>query len=199
MEFVLDDIEDTWIYRKKFNFIHARMMVGSLEDWPRFLRRCFEYMMCTPLDYSLLMLFIRNVMPGGFVEVMAPDWPFRSDDDSLPAESALNKWSSLMQRASIRLKRPIDVAPQISQLMYHAGFVNIFEHVYKWPINAWPKNEEFKEIGRYVNQDLSEGLEGFSLKFLTGGLEWDKQEVEVLCAKVRNELRDRRLHAYLNM
>jgi hypothetical protein len=60
-------------------------------------------------------------MPDGFVEVMAPDWPFRSDDDSLPAESALNKWSSLMQRASIRLKRPIDVAPQISQLMYHAG------------------------------------------------------------------------------
>jgi len=171
MEFVLDDIEDTWIYCKKFNFIHARIMVGSLEDWPRFLRRCFEYVMCTPLDYSLLMLFIRNVMPGGFVEVMAPDWPFCSDDDSLPAKSALNKWSSLMQRALIRLKRSIDVASQISQLMYHTGFVNIFEHVYKWPINAWPKNEEFKEIGRYINQDLSEGLKGFSLKFLTGGLE----------------------------
>ncbi len=127
--------------------------------------------MCTPLDYSLLMLFIRNVMSDGFVKVMAPDWPFCSDNDSLPAKSALNKWSFLMQRALIHLKCSIDVAPQISQLMYHVGFVNIFEHVYKWSINAWPKNEEFKKIGRYINQDLSEGLKGFSLKFLTGGLE----------------------------
>ena len=44
-------------------------------------------------------------MPGGFVEVMAPHLPFSCDDGSLPAESALNGWSSLMQEASINVKR----------------------------------------------------------------------------------------------
>jgi len=87
--------------------------------------------MCTSLDYSLLMLFIKNVMPDSFVKVMALNWPFCSDNDSLSAESALNKWSFLMQRASIHLKYSIDVASQISQLMYHVSFVNIFKHVYK--------------------------------------------------------------------
>ena len=48
------------------------MMVGSLKDWPQFFLNCFEYVICKPLDHSLLMLFIRNIMPDGIVEVMAP-------------------------------------------------------------------------------------------------------------------------------
>jgi len=70
-------------------------------------------------------------MSDSFVKVMVLDWPFCSDNNSLSAKSALNKWSFLMQRALIHLKCSIDVASQISQLMYHADFVNIFKHVYK--------------------------------------------------------------------
>jgi hypothetical protein len=31
--------------------------------------------------------------------------------------------------------------------MVDAGFVNVQERLYKWPINAWPRDARFKEIG----------------------------------------------------
>ena len=48
---MVDDIEAPWLYRYKFSFIHARMMVGSLEDWSQFFRRCSEYVICPLLTF----------------------------------------------------------------------------------------------------------------------------------------------------
>jgi hypothetical protein len=34
--------------------------------------------------------------------------------------------------------------------MIDAGFVNVQEKLYKWPINAWPKDMKYKEIGEFL-------------------------------------------------
>lgn len=41
-KFMVDDVEDLWVYQEKFDFIHARLMSGTLADWPGFLRQAYE-------------------------------------------------------------------------------------------------------------------------------------------------------------
>ncbi len=38
LRFEVDDIEDEWIYKNKFDLIHCRMLSGSIADWPRVCR-----------------------------------------------------------------------------------------------------------------------------------------------------------------
>jgi len=42
-QFEIDDIEEPWTYRYKFDFINMRMMVGCVSDWPRCFKQCYEY------------------------------------------------------------------------------------------------------------------------------------------------------------
>ncbi len=35
LRFEIDDVEDEWIFKNKFDFIHCRMLTGSIADWPR--------------------------------------------------------------------------------------------------------------------------------------------------------------------
>jgi hypothetical protein len=46
---------------------------------------------------------------------------------------------------------------------------------------------------------LAVDLEGFSLAPFTRVLKWTKEEVEVLCANVRKEMKDKEFHVYWEM
>jgi hypothetical protein len=54
-----------------------------------------------------------------------------------------------------------------------------------------------KDLGRYNQVNVLEGLEAYTLASLTRVLGWDMQEVEVFFAGVRRELVDRSLHTYV--
>ena len=94
---------------------------------------------------------------------------------------------------------------------------------YKWPMNGWPKDKKFNELGKmlflfslvlYVRGDLidsesalglwmheyfSTGLQGLSLALFTRGLGWSAEELEVLQVAVRNDMKKTRTHAYYNI
>lgn len=40
--FEVDDLEDEWVFSRPFDYIHSRMMSGSIADWEAYLRNCFE-------------------------------------------------------------------------------------------------------------------------------------------------------------
>jgi SAM-dependent methyltransferase len=42
VEFIVDDLEEPWIFSHKFDFIHSRMMTGSFRDWPQFFEQSLE-------------------------------------------------------------------------------------------------------------------------------------------------------------
>lgn len=46
--FEVDDIEEDWTYKSKFDLIFLRMMTGSLSDWPRCFKQCYEYVASPP-------------------------------------------------------------------------------------------------------------------------------------------------------
>ncbi len=42
VRFEVDDIENDWLHRYKFDFIFCRYLVGAIKDWPRLMRQTYE-------------------------------------------------------------------------------------------------------------------------------------------------------------
>jgi hypothetical protein len=60
----------------------------------------------------------------------------------------------------------------------------------------WPKGERLNALESYWLEDMSNGLEGLSMAVLTRGAGMAKEEVMELTSKVRENLKDKRIHAY---
>lgn len=71
-----------------------------------------------------------------------------TDDDTLPADSALNRWHLLLQEASEKIGAPLDGALHYKEHLEKAGFKDIVQVEYKWPTHNWPKDPKYKELGQ---------------------------------------------------
>lgn len=40
--FFIDDLEDHWNFSEPFDFIFSRFMTGSIKDFPRYFKQCYE-------------------------------------------------------------------------------------------------------------------------------------------------------------
>lgn len=54
-----------------------------------------------------------------------------------------------------------------------------------------------KEIGKYQAVQEEKGIESYTPKLFEHALGWDIKEIQVLMAKVKQELRDPSVHLYL--
>ena len=75
---------------------------------------------------------IANLKPGGWVEMM--DFAaeqFYSDDDTVQRAKNLNEWCKLLNEASEKFGKELDVARLHKQRMIDAGFKNVKEEIYK--------------------------------------------------------------------
>lgn len=124
--------------------------------------------------------------------------PSQSNDGSMDGTD-LEKWCLLMLEGAGKIGRPMDQTHNYRKWMEEIGFVDIEEKTFVWPTNTWPKNRKMKELGRWNEVNICEGIEGFSLALFTRVLGWKKEEVEVFTAKVRNDLKNRDIHGYFVM
>lgn len=184
LRFIIDDAEDEWVYPgMEFDYIHLRIMAGCFTDTKKVLRQAWNHL-----------------APGGFIEFQDYGLPLKSADGTLEG-THVDRWGHLLCEAARALGRPMgtDASANYKQWLEEFGFVDIEERLFMWPINAWPKDPYMKELGRWNQVNILDGLEGFCLALLTRGLGWRKEEVDVFVAKVSNDLRDRRIHAYFPM
>ncbi len=65
--------------------------------------------------------------------------------------------------------RSCSVGREYKGLLKDAGFVDVVETVYKWPINRWPKDKKMKEIGEFALFLASSFLPGRLLQILVIG------------------------------
>lgn len=140
-----------------------------------------------------------NLEPGGWFELVDNDFPLYCDDGTLAPDNALQRWLSLLVDASNRLARPLEVAKTHPQRLLDAGFENVTTKIYRWPINNWPKDPKYREIGLWSLANVDGGLEGLSMALLTRGLGWTRDEVLAFLIDVRRQLRNRAVHAYWKM
>jgi hypothetical protein len=83
--------------------------------------------------------------------------------------------------------------------MQQEGFENVKCEKFVWPTNTWAKHPSHKLLGKCFNEFLTSDLEGLSMLILRKALGWMEDEVKVLCALVRNDLNDPRIHAYADV
>ena len=121
--------------------------------------------------------------------------PMRAIDDTLKG-TALEYWSELALAAAEKLGRNWKNSAHYVQYFEEAGFVDIEEKHFQWPMNPWPKGERLKTLGAYWLEDMSNGLEGLSMAVLTRGAGLSKEDVVDLTAKVRENLKDKKIHTY---
>ena len=121
---------------------------------------------------------------------------FRCDDGSIPEDSSLAYWSKIICEAGDNYNRPLPHYYDHLKRFEKAGFVDIKQIFLKSPSNPWPKDRLLKEVGKFQLLAHLEGLEGVSLGLLTRGLGWKFEEVKILMAKCRNEVRSRSIHSY---
>ncbi len=101
-----------------------------------------------------------------------------------------------MLEASLILKRPMNTCGRAKLDLAAAGFVDVVEIPFKWPMNRWPKEKRYKELGLWTQENFVMGLEAMSLALFTRGLGWSYEEVLVFVTRVRADMRDGSIHAY---
>ncbi|CAM1503213.1 Fc.00g079890.m01.CDS01 [Cosmosporella sp. VM-42] len=178
--FEIDDLENEWTWTKPFDFLFSRVMAGSFKDYQAYINQAYK-----------------ALEPEGWFEMHDIVLPYASDDGTLPPDSELNKLGHLFCEASDVFGRPIDVPLKYKSMMEEAGFFDIIEHHFKWPLGTWPRDQHYKELGAWTFTNLNEGIEGLTLALFTRALKWTKEETMVFCANVRKQLKDPRIHAYL--
>ena len=88
---------------------------------------------------------------------------------------------------------------RIKQQMRQAGLEDPQEQVIKVPINGWPEEPHDREIGRWFNLGLTQGLEALTLGPLTRVLRYSPEDVKDLVGRVKEEIRSRKIHAYCTL
>lgn len=182
LSFEIDDLEKDWTWTKKFDFIFARMMLGTFEDFPGMVKVAYD-----------------NLEPGGYLELQDMALPARSDDGTLSAESYLAKWCDCCLAAGLNLGRPVFPVTEYAAYLAAAGFEDIVEVQKKWPTNTWPRDRKLKELGRWAFANIAGGLEGLSLAHFGRGLGWTSEETMLFCAKTREDMKNTKIHAYWPM
>lgn len=140
----------------------------------------------------------RFLETDGYLEVHDIDMVIKCDDGTLPTNSALVRWHNYMHDAATKAGFPLDAISHVPQMMKDAGFVDVVAIPHKWPINTWPKDRKFKELGKWVSENFNWGAESMSLALFTRALGWSIEEVQVFAAALRADLRNKKMHAYWN-
>ena len=126
-------------------------------------------------------------------------FPINCDDGTLTRDHSVYKWSANLLGGMAKAGQPIDIGRSYKALMTEAGFEDVVEVVYKWPISPWPKAQKEKTLGAWERVNFLDGLPGFTLAIFTRILGWSKEETEVMMAGVRNDIKNKGVHAYFPM
>ncbi|KAL2009086.1 hypothetical protein VTN00DRAFT_7280 [Thermoascus crustaceus] len=180
--FEIDDFENEWLYTRPFDYIHGRELMGFIADHDRLFSRAFKHL-----------------KPGGWFEVQTTDPWFYSDDGTHEKATNCKIFLTNLHEAGEKFGKSMGLVQTWKERMIKAGFVDVHCEVYKLPIGPWPKDPKLKELGRVQQVQQIEAIGPYTLAPFTRILGWTREEVEVLCAGVRNELKDRSLHLYVKV
>jgi hypothetical protein len=107
-----------------------------------------------------------------------------------PSPNPIIAWGQIITGAASQIGLDFTAAASFGPALQAAGFVDVHVKRTKWPFGQWAKGEKLKELGKYAQQDLKDGLGSSTLALCTRVLGWSREEVEVFCAGVKKELRE---------
>ncbi|KAH0846300.1 putative methyltransferase [Fonsecaea pedrosoi] len=185
LRFIIDDFEDEWAYDDTpFDYIHGRYLASSVRDWPRLVRQSFE-----------------NLKPGGWVEFQEWDTHIYSKDDSLAEDAALFKFHHYTCGRRTAAGYDSQPGPKVEGWLRDAGFINVQAVKLPIPLGIWPKDNKYKQVGICNYLQFQAGMEGIALGCLarTAGDPWSIEEVQVLLAETRRDMKNPKIHGQYDL
>lgn len=152
VRFEIDDCCSEWTYPKdSFDFVHMRGLTGCIGDWAYLYKQTFEH-----------------IQPGGYLEHLEFGiYTSASPDSNNPADVLYRRVSDLICEAGDKMGKDFRIAEHIADRMRRAGFVDIVEKKFIWPIGPWSSDTKLKEIGRWNQRNWEEGLEAWVMALYT--------------------------------
>ncbi|KAF2253092.1 S-adenosyl-L-methionine-dependent methyltransferase [Trematosphaeria pertusa] len=179
--FEIDDVTLDWTFPPDhFDFIHIRELFGCVPDWDFFFEEAYNH-----------------TKPGGWIEIVEHSVQPTSDDGSQGPDHFFHLWGQTVIEMGQKFGKSFTIWNEAKERMEKAGFVDVTEITYKWPMNGWPEDKKLKNIGRWNQLRLHEGIEGFMIRLLTQVGGWSVPRAQVFLAEMRRELRNYKVHAYL--
>lgn len=79
--------------------------------------------------------------PGAWVELQDVDGDVHSDDNSVPDDWPLKRFTEYLLEAFAHFGTDAHASEKGSQYLHEAGFVNIQHNYIKLPYGTWPKDK----------------------------------------------------------
>ncbi|MCJ1375148.1 hypothetical protein MMC20_006382 [Loxospora ochrophaea] len=150
-KFEIDDANDDWTFAKNsFDFIHVRYLLGCISDWPRFYGQVMEHL-----------------KPGAYLEQVELSTNFKSEDDTVNPDNILGQSGPIFIEAAKTIGMSLTIIDEMKGYIEEAGFEDVVLKEYRWPVGTWSEDPKLKELGRWNQVHLLEGMEGFVLAWLT--------------------------------
>lgn len=122
--FEIDNVALPWTYASdQFEFIHVRELYGCIPDWDVFFQQCW-----------------RCLKPGGYIEVTEHSAQPISDDGTVDPNHFYRLWGQTVTDAGNRSGKSFAIWEENATCLKRAGFTDIVEHHYKWPVNGYVNN-----------------------------------------------------------
>ena len=179
--FEVDDIEHDWLWAESsFDLIHGRELIMAIHDWPR-----------------LVLQALNHLKPGGYLQLAGSYPEFRSDDGTLPPDSAYVEMGNIFFDMSERIGASGREVLKWKNHLERAGFEDVHERLYKIPTNPWPRDERLKKIGVFELSHFRDNIANVFARGYQQILGGDPAYFEVLLARARKEVLDRRMHSWV--
>jgi len=177
-KFEVDDYEQPWTFRQKFDYVHGRCLLSSFSDGKRLLQQAYD-----------------ALRPGGWLELQDVLLPIAADDGTMEG-TEWQRWNELFSKAMIAIGRDPADTGRYKQWMIEIGFKEVVIEHYKWPQNPWPKDPKLKDLGRWNMVNTLDGLYGFSARPFMEILGMSMPEVQVFLSACRKDIQNRAIHSY---
>ncbi|KAF2823178.1 S-adenosyl-L-methionine-dependent methyltransferase [Ophiobolus disseminans] len=183
-QFEIDDVEEDWPYRlDHFALIHGRdLSMTAVRDWPRLINQARSHL-----------------QPGGWLQLASTIPDIHTDDNSIPPNSGYVEAGRLYFEMAEKMGTPLDAPRKWAEQMRSAGFVNVQDVVYKLPMGPWPRSKRLRTVGRLEQIMILEGgFEAYMLRGYTQVLGGRPEDLQIILALARRELRDPSVHTYVH-
>ncbi len=91
----------------------------------------------------------------------------KSDDGSIVPGDMWSQLATLAVVSSERFGKPLQIADKMASWIAEAGFEDVTEKKFNWPLRPWSSDPKLKEIGKWNQYRWEEGMEGWTLALCT--------------------------------
>lgn len=197
--------------------VHIRVLMGSIPDWPALYKQCFEFVDSISSSFHFLRRslpsslghgcihvkafsesnrIISHLAPGGYIEQVECSVHIQSSGSPLPPTSIFRRWTDAFYSASENFGKTMRICENMGSLIQEAGFVDVVEKRFRWPLGPWSSDPKLKEVGRWNLLNWEDGMEGWVMALYTRQLKWSYDEVQSFLGQIKSTLRDRKTHVW---